>query len=142
VLVQTFNPEHPCIARAVTHDYTGFVVGELAHRRAHNYPPFQRLARVLVRSREQQAGADFADRLSGAFKLALEKLSASGPVELRLLGPAEAPVFRLKGLFRYHFQLQSPSPGTLHQLLRMVMPALSPPSGVEVALDVDPFNML
>jgi primosomal protein N' (replication factor Y) len=142
VLVQTFTPEHPCIAKAAQHDYAGFVAGEMVHRRAHNYPPFQRLVRVVVRARDQQAGADFAQRVAGAFNAALQKMASTGPVEVRLLGPAEAPVFRLKGLFRYHFQLQSPSPGTLHQLLRLVAPTLNPPSGVELTLDVDPFNML
>jgi primosomal protein N' (replication factor Y) len=61
---------------------------------------------------------------------------------VRLLGPAEAPVFRLKGYHRYHFQLQSASPGTLHQLLRAVVPTLRPPNGVEVTVDIDPLNML
>src|SRR5207237_1674354 len=51
VLIQTFSPEHPCIALAATHDYTRFVAGELAHRRAHNYPPYERLVRLIVRSR-------------------------------------------------------------------------------------------
>ena len=51
------------------------------------------------------------------------------------IGPAEAPVFRLKGYYRYHFQLQSPSPGALHKVLRAVLPTLSPPSGVELAVD-------
>ena len=67
MLVQTFTPEHPCIALAATHDYAGFVAGELAHRRAHNYPPYQRLARLIVRSRDQEAAADFAERLAAAF---------------------------------------------------------------------------
>ena len=61
---------------------------------------------------------------------------------MRLLGPAEAPVFRLKGYFRYHFQLQSASAGALHQVLRAVLPTLRPPSGVEFSLDVDPYQML
>jgi primosomal protein N' (replication factor Y) len=51
-------------------------------------------------------------------------------------------VFRLKGYHRYHFQLQAPSPGLLHHLLRAVLPLLHPPTGVEYTLDVDPFNML
>jgi primosomal protein N' (replication factor Y) len=142
VLVQTFTPQHPAVALAAKHDYAGFVAGELAHRRAHNYPPFQRLARVIIRSREQHTGAEFAERMAGAFQAALQKLSANGPVEVRLLGPAEAPVFRLKGFYRYHFQLQSPSPATLHQVLRRVLPTLNAPAGVEFTLDVDPFNML
>jgi primosomal protein N' (replication factor Y) len=142
VLVQTFSPDHPCIALAATHDYAGFVAGELTHRRGHNYPPYQRLARVIIRAREEAVGAEFAERLAGAFSEALKKMKEAGPAEVRLLGPAEAPVFRLKGFCRYHFQLQSPSPGTLHQVLRQVMPALHPPAGVELMLDVDPYNML
>ena len=144
VLVQTFDPEQPCIAKAAAHDYAGFVQTELAHRRAHGYPPYQRMARLIIRSKDQSAALAFAERLACAFHqgmTALEK-SATTPAVVRLLGPAEAPVFRLKGYFRYHFQLQSPSSAALHQLLRGVLPASRPPSGVEYALDVDPMNML
>jgi primosomal protein N' (replication factor Y) len=144
VLVQTFNPEHPAIALAASHDYTGFVATEMAHRRTHNYPPYERLARLIVRGRDQQAGAAFAERLAGAFHTALEGLGSqpmpSAPV--RLLGPAEAPVFRLKGYYRFHFQLQSASAAALHEVLRAVLPVLRPPAGVEFTLDVDPLNML
>jgi primosomal protein N' (replication factor Y) len=142
VLVQTFTPDHPCIAFAATHDYTGFVASELNHRQAHQYPPYQRLARVIIRSREQEPGAEFAERMAGVFNLALAQVNANAAGSVRLLGPAEAPVFRLKGFFRYHFQLQSASPGALHQVLRAVLPAVKPPEGVEFTLDVDPFNML
>jgi primosomal protein N' (replication factor Y) len=144
VLVQTFNPEQPCIALATVHAYEQFATEELVHRRLHNYPPYHRLARLIVRSRDQQAAAAFADRMGAAFQTALTKLVESDATcrEVRLLGPAEAPVFRLKGYFRFHVQLQSPSPGTLHRLLRSVMPELRPTTGVEYTVDVDPFNML
>jgi primosomal protein N' (replication factor Y) len=144
VLVQTFNPEQPCIALAAAHDYLRFADQELAQRRAHNYPPFQRLARVILRGHDQQQAADFSERVAAAFQEGKSRLTGTdgAPAEVRLLGPAEAPVFRLKGYYRFHFQLQSPSPGTLHQLLRGVLPALRPPTGVELTVDVDPFNML
>jgi primosomal protein N' (replication factor Y) (superfamily II helicase) len=144
VLVQTFNPELPCIALAAAHDYEGFVNQELAHRRAHNYPPYQRLARLIVRGHDQAAAGDFAERLAGAFTAALNSLTQGGKTlaDVRVLGPAEAPVFRLKGYYRFHFQLQSPSPGALHQLLRHVLPAVKPPPGAEFALDIDPLSML
>jgi primosomal protein N' (replication factor Y) len=144
VLVQTYNPDQPCIALATVHAYEQFATEELVHRRLHNYPPYHRLARLIVRSRDQQAAATFADRMGAAFQTALTKLVESDATcrEVRLLGPAEAPVFRLKGYFRFHFQLQSPSPGTLHRLLRSVMPELRPTTGVEYTVDVDPFNML
>jgi primosomal protein N' (replication factor Y) len=144
VIVQTFNPEQPCITRAAAHDYAGFVAHELAARRAHNYPPFQRLVRLIVRSQDEEAARSYGDRLANAFHQALREPAVIGtmPAEVRLLGPAEAPVYRLKGYYRFHFQLQSPSAAALHQLLRAVLPAQRSAAGVEFTVDVDPFDML
>jgi primosomal protein N' (replication factor Y) len=144
VLVQTFNPEHPCISLAAAHDYAAFVNIELAHRKEHRYPPYERLARLIVRSRDREHAGEFADRLALAFQAALGSLKNpdGSPVAVRLLGPAEAPVFRLKGYYRFHFQLQSASPGALHQLLRAALPTLRPPADVEYTIDIDPLNML
>lgn len=144
VLVQTFNPEQPCVELAARHDYESFVKLEMAHRQEHNYPPYQRLARLIIRSKKADKAAAFADRLAGDFEHALRALQLPGESAeaVRLLGPAEAPVFRLKGFHRFHFQLQSASPPVLHQLLRAVLSAARPPSGVEFTLDIDPLNML
>ncbi len=143
VLVQTFTPEHPSISLAATHDFVKFAAGELQHRRQHNYPPYQRLARVVIRSKRMEEGAEIAERLAGAFRVVLEKGAASPePHELRLLGPAEAEVFRLKGYYRYHFQLQSSSSAYLHQVLRQVLPVVKLPRDVQLTVDVDPQDML
>jgi primosomal protein N' (replication factor Y) len=144
VLVQTFNPEHPSIALAAAHDYNRFVAVEMAHRKAHKYPPYQRMARLIVRGREQEEAGAFADRLAVGFRTALASLKGpdGAALDVRLLGPAEAPVFRLKGYYRFHFQLQSPSPAALHRLLRAVLPTARTPSGVELSVDVDPLDML
>jgi primosomal protein N' (replication factor Y) (superfamily II helicase) len=143
VLIQTFNPEQPCIALAARHDYAGFVQEELAHRRAHNYPPYERLVRLIIRSRKQEAASEFAEKLATEFTKGMQRLSSSSPpAAVRLLGPAEAPVFRLKGYYRYHFQLQSSSSSGLHDLLRSVLTSLRHPAGVEFIVDVDPLNML
>jgi primosomal protein N' (replication factor Y) len=148
VLIQTFTPDHPSIALAAGHDYGRFVERELEQRRLHGYPPYQRLARLIVRSLDQEAAATFADRLAGAFRAALANEIRRTPPEpgqppaVRLLGPAEAPVFRLNGYFRFHFQLQSPSAAQLHRVLREVLAVVRPPASVEFQTDVDPFNML
>ena len=144
VLIQTFNPDHPSIALAAAHNYGAFVDIEMGHREAHHYPPFNRLIRLIVRSKEREAGGAFAERLASALTTALGSLRTPEVVAagVRILGPAEAPVFRLKGYYRYHFQLQSASPAALHQLLRAAVPTLRPPNGVEFTIDVDPLNML
>jgi len=144
VLVQTFTPEHPSVSLAANHNYLKFAEGELLHRREHNYPPFQRLARLIIRGKEMQKASDVAERLAGAFRVALERTTTGGGEipDLRLLGPAEAPVFRLKGYYRFHFQLQSASSAYLHQILRQVLPVVKLPAGVELSLDIDPQDMM
>ena len=115
----------------------------MGHRREHNYPPYQRLVRLIVRSLDQEAACLFAERLAGAFRAALAKEAGrADPTTVRLLGPAEAPVFRLNGYYRFHFQLQSPSAAQLHRVLREVLNVVRPPGGIEFQVDVDPFNML
>jgi primosomal protein N' (replication factor Y) len=144
VLIQTFNPEQPCIALAADHDYRTFVGFEIGIRQAHNYPPFHRLIRLIVRSKDQSAAESFADRLAATLPKALEASQRpdSAGAGMRVLGPAEAPVFRLKGYYRYHFQLQSPSAALLHQVMRTLLDTIRTPAGVEFTVDVDPFNML
>ena len=78
VLVQTFTPEHPSISLAATHNFLKFAEGELLQRREHNYPPYQRLARLIIRSKEMQAASDVAERLAGAFRVALERVAGAG----------------------------------------------------------------
>ena len=118
VIVQTLTPDHPCIALAATHDYAGFTAAELIHRRAHNYPPYQRTGAGNRAQPRPEGGRRLRGSTGGDVRGELKTLAEKGPAEVRLLGPAEAPVFRLKGYFRYHFQLQSPSAATLHQVLR------------------------
>jgi primosomal protein N' (replication factor Y) len=143
VLIQTFTPEHPAIALAATHDFQRFAELELGQRRPHGYPPFQRLARVIIRSREAEAAAQYAERLAGAFRITLERRAKDEkPLHVRLLGPAEAPVFRLNGYSRYHFQLQSPSSAQLHAVLREALASVRPPHGVDCTVDVDPLDMM
>jgi primosomal protein N' (replication factor Y) (superfamily II helicase) len=144
VLIQTFTPEHPCISLAATHDFLRFAALELEQRRAHQYPPYQRLARVIIRSLKEEAASAFADWLASAFREATKAPDRNPPqaAGVRVLGPAEAPVYRLKNYFRWHFQLQSASPGLLHRVLRDVLTASKPPHGVELQVDVDPYNMM
>ncbi len=143
VLVQTFTPDHPCITLASHHNYAEFAKLELVHRKLHKYPPFERMARLIVRSEKEDAAAAFADVLATAFKEAMKRVTnAQGQTPVRLLGPAECPVFRLNNYYRFHFQVQSDSSAVLHEVLRNVLALAKPPSGVEFQVDIDPYSML
>jgi primosomal protein N' (replication factor Y) len=154
VLVQTFTPDHPCITLAAQHNYEEFAKLELAHRKQHRYPPYERMARLIVRSEKEDAAAQFAETLAGAFRAAIAHCPAtprtdpslpgvaSAPPPIRLLGPAECPVFRLNNYYRFHFQVQSESSARLHDVLRTVLRMVKVPSHVEFQVDIDPYSML
>jgi primosomal protein N' (replication factor Y) len=144
VLVQTHNPEHPCIHLAAQHDYLAFAKEELAQRQAHHYPPFARLARIILRSKDASAVERQADALAGAFRQALQSGTGARRAQagLRVLGPAPAPLGKLKNYFRWHFQIQSNSSAALHELLNEVLRATPARNDADWTVDVDPQSML
>ena len=135
VLVQTFAPEHHAIECARRHDYLGFVAAELPERRKHGVPPFGRLTRLIARGPDESAVAGFLKEASLA-------LAAASKGTVQLIGPAPAPVLKIRNLYRFHLRLRADSPRPLQTLLREVLPGLRPPGGVELAVDVDPVNLL
>ena len=137
VLVQTSCPSEPAILKAADHDYEGFAGAELEHRREMRAPPFEHLARVIVRGPDEQAVLAEARRMAELARSAI----AAQSLEIRLIGPAPAPVARLKGNFRFHFQLSAAGYEPIQQLWRAVSDQFKPPQGVEYAVDIDPINM-
>ena len=95
---------------------------------------------ISFRSEDAEAAGAFAETLARAFTQAVAR-STAGPV-VRVLGPAECPVFKLKDFFRFHFQVQCESSGRLHEVLREVLASAKPPHGVEFQVDVDPYSMV
>jgi len=135
VLVQTFAPDHYAIECAARHDYDGFVAHELPERERFGMPPFGRLARLIGRGPDEPVVRDFMEEL-------LERLKAAAPAEVTIQGPAPAPISKIRNLFRYHLRLRSESPRPLQLLWQAVAADLNPPAPVELAIDVDPVNLL
>lgn len=111
VVVQSYFPDHYAIQYAAQHDFVGFYEKELRFRSWMHYPPYSALANVLVRSNK----LDDALKWSGTLGKWFETTRHEG---IRVLGPAAAPIIRLKQDYRYHFVLKSPSRGKLNTLLR------------------------
>jgi len=114
VVLQTFFPDHYAVQYAARHDYAGFYDKELRFRSWMYYPPYSALSNVLVRA----AKLDDALRWSGTLGKWFEKTRHEG---VRVLGPAAAPIVRLKQDFRYHFVLKSESREKMNGLLRAML---------------------
>jgi primosomal protein N' (replication factor Y) (superfamily II helicase) len=114
VVLQTYFPDHYAVQYAAQHDFTGFYDKELRFRSWMHYPPYSALANVLIRSDQ----LDEALQWSGILGKWFEKTRHEG---IRVLGPAAAPILRLKRDYRYHFVLKSASREKLNALLRTML---------------------
>jgi len=114
VILQTFFPDHYAVQYAAHHDFRNFYDKELRFRSWMQYPPFSALANILVR------GEKLEDVLKNTGILGhwFEKTSHPG---IRVLGPAAAPIARLKKDYRYHFLLKSSSREKLNGMLRAML---------------------
>ena len=114
VVLQTYFPDHYAVQYAAQHDFIGFYEKELRFRSWMHYPPYSSLANVLLRSDKLDDVLKWAGTLGRWF----EKTRHEG---VRVLGPAAAPIQRLKRDFRYHFILKSTSREKLNALLRAML---------------------
>ena len=135
VIVQTLQPGHYALEAAARHDVHRFLEAELPLREELSYPPFSRLGAVRLDSLDAERAEAAADR---AAELA-RRLT-----DLRVLGPAPAPIARVKDRFRFLVLLFAPSPARLVGGMARVRRALADPPlrGVDVVFDVDASDLL
>jgi primosomal protein N' (replication factor Y) len=114
VVLQTYFQGHYAVQFAARHDFAGFYEKELQFRAWMHYPPYSSIANVLIRSEKLDEALTWSGELGRWF----EKTRHEG---IRVLGPAAAPITRLKRDYRYHFILKSPSRGKMNALLRAML---------------------
>ncbi|MGA8539929.1 MAG: primosomal protein N', partial [Terriglobales bacterium] len=114
VVLQTYFQEHYAVQFAARHDFAGFYEKELQFRAWMHYPPYSAIANVLIRSENLDDALTWSGELGRWF----EKTRHEG---IRVLGPAAAPITRLKRDYRYHFILKSPSREKMNALLRAML---------------------
>jgi primosomal protein N' (replication factor Y) len=114
VILQTYFPDHYAVQFAAKHDYCGFFEKEIKFRQWMKYPPFTALANVLVRSDEFADAMKYAGLIGHWFK-------DNEPPGVKVLGPAPAPIMRLKRDFRYHFVLKSGSREKMNTAIRAML---------------------
>jgi primosomal protein N' (replication factor Y) len=138
VVVQTFVPDHYALAPVASHDYEGFYRVEIEHREALGYPPFAGLTRVILHAEKIDQVRDAAETLARA---ARSQIPDGARVEL--LGPAPAPLAKLRGRYRFMLLIKGDDQALLRRVSLAIMAASKRlPRAVQTALDARPVNML
>ncbi len=139
VLIQTYAPHHYSIRAAKDQDYRRFIRRELQLRRELMYPPYARMALVRIDGVERRAVEDTAAECASA-------LVRMAPLEvLRVLGPAPAPIERLRNRYRWQVMVKSSARAEMRRLLETARVELIPMlerRQVRFSIDIDPINML
>jgi primosomal protein N' (replication factor Y) len=139
VFVQTCSPDHPAIVAASRYDEERFAARELEERRAAGYPPYLRLAALLL------TGPD-AEEVEGAAEALGEHLRAPAEHQgVTLLGPAPQALARLRGKYRWHLLLKGDRAAPLHEVAETALAwgeSKARPRTVRLAVDVDPIEVL
>jgi primosomal protein N' (replication factor Y) (superfamily II helicase) len=137
VVIQSYFPDHYTFQFAVTQRFEDFYARESRYRKAMFYPPFTALAGVMVTDRDPARAATLA-REVGEF---LDSLRSNA---VRVLGPAPAPLERIKRVHRHQLLIKSSSRATLHQMLERLQAYVDEKKigATRVIIDVDPVSLL
>lgn len=133
VVIQTYNPGHYAIKYAAAHDYEGFYAEEIKFRKALKYPPFTKMINLIVAGESEEK----AKAASQALKSALPSKK-----DLEVLGPSEAPIKKLRGIFRWQILLKGEELDVMRKAVVESVDKVVSFKGVRVNVDVEPMNML
>ena len=137
VIVQTYNPTHYAIRRAMENDFPAFYEEESRLRRELAYPPFSRIVSLEVTSLNRDRAKQGAEMLAGAAR----GLGGKKTTGVTALGPVEAPVNKIKNRYRWKMLLKGANVKSLHGAVKGILSAV-PEKGFEIRIDVDPVNFL
>jgi primosomal protein N' (replication factor Y) len=136
VVVQTYVPNEPCIQASLRHDYDGFYGQEIDSRQMLNYPPFSKLARVVVSGEQEAAVADCANSIG-------QMIRSQADPSVTVLGPVPAMIARIKNAYRYSILLKATQVKAFGATIAAVRRGpWQRRRDVRVIVDVDPISMM
>ncbi|MBI3932155.1 MAG: primosomal protein N' [Acidobacteria bacterium] len=135
VILQSHLPDHYALERACAQDYDGFYVREMEFRRTMGYPPAAALVNVVLRAREPAAAADGAEALA-------RRLREWAAGRYRVLGPAQAPLARLRQEHRFQILLKGRRASMREAVRRALVERYGDVRWPGVAVDVDPMSVM
>ncbi len=142
VVIQSYYPDHYALQFAQKQDYEGFYRREIDFRKMMGYPPFRNLVQILIADPDQLKAARAAEKIAGALKLRINRTAAgAGPV---VLGPASAPLEKLRGNYRMQILVKCPPGYSVIPALQDCFADLNRQkiSAARIHVDVDPLSLL
>lgn len=141
VVLQTFNPENESITYALRSDFEGFADFDLNNRKMLDYPPFGKIISFRVQSKKMDQAQNVVKKLAARCYSLKEKNAKYE--EMEILGPAESPIFKIRGDYRYQLLIKSKNKSLVNQFVKQVLHNEKwVPSAVRIITDVDPQSML
>ena len=133
VFLQTYEPEHPVVEALLSGDGDTFMAAERQSRERYAMPPFGQLVALVL------SGAEFKDVMEAG-----RRLAASAPTleNIQVLGPASAPLARIRGLHRVRMLVHANRRVGLQKMVREWVRSTQPVGGVKIKIDVDPYSFL
>jgi primosomal protein N' (replication factor Y) len=153
VFVQAFTPFHPAIQYSRRHDFNGFFEQELEFRKQLHYPPFSRVALLTLKGRSEDKVKFSAEHLKRLIESKVQspksKVTAGETtpgtgretLDLKITGPAAAPLARAETLYRYQIMLRTRAMSKLSAALERITSTLVLPDDVSLAVDIDPVDL-
>lgn len=135
VIIQTYWPDHPAVGAVLTGNAEQLYAAERADRASLGFPPFGRIANIVTSGRSAVAVRDAAHGAADALRRAI-------PEDFNVVGPAPAPIARIKSNWRWHLLLKAPEGADLSGVLARLLEPVPVPEGVTRIIDVDPVGML
>ena len=130
VILQTYQPQHYAVVAAAEHDFASFYIDEIRFRTKHSYPPFRRMARLVLVDPINDRGKREAEKLAKGLRLHIRE-KALGATEI--LGPMPPFFNRIDGRYRWQIIIRSPDP------MRLLTDFPIPPTWI---VDIDPVSTL
>jgi primosomal protein N' (replication factor Y) len=134
VMIQTFSPDNPVFGYLKSNNFLGFLENELKARRGLGYPPYKRLALIVVSSVDPLKAQIGANEIKNEIGIGRDKIE--------LLGPVESPIFKRGKLFRYQLLLKFPTRTNPSELLGFTNDFMKRSGGLRIRVDVDPVNFM
>ena len=138
IILQTRSPGLPCIVYTINQDYLKFAASELQFRKTMNYPPFNRLLRIIATSSDDIKGIEILN----LWKNLILKIIDDEKLTVKILGPTSATIAKIKSNFRFHMLLKAKSVMELNLIVQMLQKIRKNSKNLRVIFDIDPVDML